>query len=152
MCIYSRPTVCAYVPNFVWIGLFCRPLAAKNPNFAIFWTSAFSGVANWHQSEKVRHGCTTINLQLSNCIKIVSVLQPHVQKRDGQTDKKTQRFWPPRRRVKPEPHQAWHGDKRTSSTFLHLQNFSGYDTVLLLGGVQNLGGTRPSELKTPLTQ
>ena len=28
---YSRPAVYAYVPNFVSIGLFCRPLAAKNP-------------------------------------------------------------------------------------------------------------------------
>jgi len=43
-----------------------------------------------------------------------------VQKRDGQT--KTQRFSPPRRRVKSEPYQTWHGDRglRTSSTFLHL--------------------------------
>ena len=46
MVCYSRPVVYAYVPNFVSIGLFCRPLAAKNPlflsNFAIFWTSAFT--------------------------------------------------------------------------------------------------------------
>ena len=28
-----------------------------------------------------------------------------------QTDKKTQRFWPHRRRVKSEPHQNWHGDR-----------------------------------------
>jgi len=40
-----------------------------------------------------------------------------VQKRDEQTrhtdrqTKKTQRFWPPRRRVKSEPHQTWHGDR-----------------------------------------
>jgi len=27
--------------------------------FDVFWTSAFSGVANWQQSEKVEHGCTT---------------------------------------------------------------------------------------------
>jgi len=30
---------------------------------------------------------------------------------DRQTGKKTQRFWPPRRLVKSEPHQTWHGDK-----------------------------------------
>ena len=58
---------------------------------------------------------TTTNLPLSNGIKIVSVLQrlhseiwrtiSDVQKRDEQTNKqtKTQRFWPPRRRVKSEP-------------------------------------------------
>ena len=48
----------------------------KTPIFTVFWTSAFSGVANWQQSEKVEHGCTTTNLPvLSNGIKIVSVLQ-----------------------------------------------------------------------------
>jgi len=50
-------------------------MAAKTPNFCRFWTSAFSDVANWHQSQKVEHGCTTTNLPLSNGIKIVSVLQ-----------------------------------------------------------------------------
>ena len=33
---YSRPTVYAHLPNFISIGLFCRPLAAKNPNFCQF--------------------------------------------------------------------------------------------------------------------
>ena len=74
---YSRPTVYAYVPNFISIGLFCRPLAAKKPNFCqflrFFWTSAFSVVANWQQSQKVEHVCTTTNLPLSNGNKIVSV-------------------------------------------------------------------------------
>ena len=126
MC-YSRPAVYAYMPNFVSIGLFCRPVAAKKEFLPLFWTSVFSDVANnWHQSQKVEHGCTTTNLPLSNGIEIVSVLQhlrdeigrtiSDVQKRDGQTDKqtdsqKTQRFWPPRRRVKSQPHQTWHGDR-----------------------------------------
>ena len=138
---YSRPMVDVYLLNSVSIGLFCRPVAAKKPQFlsfsAVFWTSAFSDVANCHQSQKVEHWCTTTNLPLSNEIKIISVLQrlhgeigrtiSDVQKRDGQTDKqtdkKTQRFWPPRRRVKSEPHQTWHGDRGprarscTSKTF-----------------------------------
>ena len=135
---YSRPRVYTYMPNYVSISLFCRPLLAKNPNFAVFWTSAFSVDANWQKSDKVERGCTTTNLPLSNGIKIVSVLQclrseiwrtiSDVQKRDEQTDKqtdrqKTQRFWPPRRRVKSEPHQTWHGDRGprahscTSKTF-----------------------------------
>jgi len=104
---YSRSTVLyrwsaiahqyAYVSNFVSIGLFCRPLLAKNPIFAVFWTSAFSGVASSQQSEKVEHVYTTTNLPVSNGIKIVSVLQrlhgeigrtiSDVQKCDGQTDK-----------------------------------------------------------------
>ena len=69
----------------------------KPPVFAVFWTSAFCVVANWQQSDKVEHGCTTTNLTVSNGIKIVSVLQrlhgeigrttSDVQKRDEQTDK-----------------------------------------------------------------
>jgi len=98
------------------------PSGGKN-NFAIFSTLAFSGVANWQHSEKVEHGYATTNLPLSNGIKVVSVL-PHFMAKSGaslsfnsvtnrQTHKKlkTQRFWLPRRRVKSEPHQTWHGDR-----------------------------------------
>ena len=93
----------AYVPNFVSIGLFCRPLLAKkNPIFAVFWISAFSVVANWQQSDTAGQGYTTTNLPLSNGIKIVSVLQrlhseiwrtiSDVQKRDEQTDRQTDKM------------------------------------------------------------
>ena len=52
------------------------PSVGEKPQFLrVFWTSAFSGVANWQQSEKLEHGCTTTNLPLSNGIKIVSVHQ-----------------------------------------------------------------------------
>ena len=140
MC-YSRPAVYAYVPNFVSIGLFCRPLAAKNPNFlpifAIFWTSAFCGVANWQQSDKVEHGRTTTNFPLPNGIKIVSVLQrlhgeiglttlTFKSVTDKQTNRqKTQRSWPPRRRVKSEPHQTWHGDRGPRARSFTSKTFRG---------------------------
>ena len=137
MC-YSRPAVYAYVPNFVSIGLFCCPLAAKNPQFlpyfAIFWTSAFRGVANWQQSDKVEHGCTTTNLALSNGIRVVSVLQrlhgeighiiSDVEKHDEQTNRqKTQRFWPSRRWVKSEPHQTWHGHRGPRARYYTSKTF-----------------------------
>jgi len=132
---YSRPTVYTYLPNFVSIGLLCCPLLAKNPNFAVFVTSAFSGV-NWQQSEKVEHGCTTTNLSLPNGIKIVFVLQhvhgkivhtnSDVQKHDGQTDRqKTQRFWLPRWWVKSEPHQTWHGDRGPWARSCSSKTFGG---------------------------
>ena len=137
MC-YSRPEVYAYVPNFVSIGLFCRPLPEKKTIFATFWTSAFSGVANWQQSDKVEHVCTTTKLPQSNGIKIVSVLQrlhgeiertiSDVQKRDEQTNrqtKKTQCFWPPRRRLKSEPHQTWHGDRVPRARSITSKTFGG---------------------------
>ena len=94
--------VYVHVPNFVLIGLFCPLWRRKTPIFAVFWNSAFSGVDSWPQSEKVEHECITANLSLSNGLKIISLLQrlhgeigrtnSDVQKRDGQTDKKTQRF------------------------------------------------------------
>jgi len=71
----------------------------KTPIFAVYWTSAFCDVTNWHQSLKLEHGCTTTNLPLSNSMKIVSVLQrihgeigrtiSDIQKRDEQTDRQT---------------------------------------------------------------
>jgi len=71
----------------------------ETPIFAIFWTSAFSDVANWQQSEKVELGCITASLPLSNGIKIVFVFQRHlgkierkisdVQKRGKQTNRQT---------------------------------------------------------------
>jgi len=132
---YSRPMVYAYVPNFVSIGLFCRPLLAKTPFFRSL-DLTFSGVANWQQCEKVEHGCITTNLPLSNRIKILSVLQrihveiggtmSDVQKRDKQTNgQKTQRFWPPRRRVKSKPHQTWHGDRGPRARSCTSKTFGG---------------------------
>ena len=74
------------------------PSVGEKPQFLpFFWTSASSGVANWQQSEKVEHGCTTAHLPLSNGVKIVSVLQrlhgkigctiSDVQKRETQRDR-----------------------------------------------------------------
>ena len=97
------------------------PSSGETPQFLpVFFGFRHSGVANWQQSEKVEHGWTTTNRPLSNGIKLIYVLRrlhgeigrtiSDVQKRDGQTNrqtKKTQRFWPPRRRVKSEPHQTW---------------------------------------------
>jgi len=138
----------AYVRNFVSIWVYSVGLCRQPPPifFTVFWTLVFGGVASWHQCEKVQHGCTTTNFPRSNGVKIVSVLQrlhgetgrtnSDVPKRDEQTDRqtdkqKTQRFWPPRRRVKSEPHQTCHGDRGlqacscTSKTFGIRRNFAG---------------------------
>ena len=51
-----------YMPNFVSIGLFLSPSGSdKTQIFPFFWTSAFCGVANCRQSDKVEYGCTTTN-------------------------------------------------------------------------------------------
>ena len=127
MVCYSRPTVYAYTCQISSQSVYSVALCwQKNPIFAVFWTSAFSVVANyWQQSDKFEHGCTTTNLPLSNGIKIVSDSNAFIAKsgaqsltfksaRNKQTDKQTKKlnvFLPPRRRVKSEPHQTWHGDR-----------------------------------------
>ena len=69
----------------------------------------FCDVANWQPMEKVKCGCTTTNLALSNGIKIISIFQclqgevVHIifviLKHDGKTNKQTKKqilhFWPP---------------------------------------------------------
>jgi len=86
--------------------------------------TAFSVVANWHQSDKAEHGCTTTKLQLSNGIKIGSpspLLQrlhgeigrtiSEVQKRDEQTDKQTKSSTflaaPAAGEIRAPPNLAW---------------------------------------------
>jgi len=143
----------------VSIGLFCRPLLAKNPNFCRFLDF---GIERCRQlanlSDKVEHGCTTTNLSLYNGIKIVSVLQRlHCEicaqsltfisvtnrQTDEQTDIQTKNsmFWPPRRRVKSEPYQTWYGDRGprarscTSKTFgclMHSFAAKGHSKIVTL--------------------
>jgi len=57
----------------------------KTPIFAIFLTSAFSGVASWQQSEKVEHMCTSTNLCLSNVSKPFLCSNAFVAKSGAQT-------------------------------------------------------------------
>ena len=116
----------------------------KTPIFAVFcrfWTSAFSDVDNWHQSQKVEHESTTTNLPLypmasksflyANAFMAKSGAQTLTfksvtdRKTDKQTDKKTQRFWSPRRRVKSEPHQTWHGDRGPRARSCTSKTFGG---------------------------
>jgi len=138
---YSRRMVYAYVQNFVSIGLFCRLLLTKNPNFCRFWISAFSVVASWQQSKQLNRGAQlqtfpyptaskSFLFLYSNAFIVKSAAQSLTFKSvtSKQTNRetnrqKTQRFWPHRRRVKSEPNQTWHGDRRprarscTSKTF-----------------------------------
>jgi len=73
-------------------------------------------------------------------------------KTDKQTDRqKTQRFWPPRRRMKSQPHQTWHGDRGPQARSCTSKTFGVWGIVSPLGGAENLGITRPRQLKTPIT-
>ena len=120
MVCYSKPTLYAYMPNFVWIGLFCHPLLAKTPNFCRFLVRhlVLSPIGN--SLTKLN---TDVQLQTfpyptasklflySNAFMAKSGAQSLTFKSvtNRQTNRqKTQCFWPPRRRVESEPHQTWH--------------------------------------------
>ena len=103
--------------------------------FCHFWTLEFSDVANCRRSQKLSAGrqlqtfpypTASKTFLYSNAFMAKTGAQTLTLKSvtDKQTDRqKTQRFRPPRRRVKSEPHQTWHGDRGprarscTSKTF-----------------------------------
>jgi len=157
-----------------WYTLTCQILSRsvysvalcwrKSPIFAVFLTSAFSVVANWQQSDKVEHRCTTTNFPLSNGIKSFLCPNASIAKCDAQsltfksvtnkqTDRqtnrqKTQRFWPPRRRVKSEPTK--HG--MVIEDFEHVLaplKLLGLIHSFAATGTENLGEPDPFNLKPP---
>jgi len=75
-----------------------------------------------------------------------SDIQKHDRQTDRQTDKKTQRFLPPRRRVKSEPHQTWHGDRGPRTRSCTSKTFGRLMHSFAVRGVENLGETRPPQL------
>jgi len=125
----------------------------KTPNFAVFWTLAFSSVASWRilrtfntdaQLQTFPYTMVSKSFLYSNAFMAKSGAQTDVQKRDGQTDKRTQRFWPPRRRVKSGPHQIWRGDRGPRARSCISKTFGVRRIVWPLGGAENLGEPVPS--------
>jgi len=78
-------------------------------------------------------------------------------KRDGQTNKQTdrqkiQRFWPPRRRVKSEPHKTWNGDRGPRARSCTSKTFWGPTHIVSpLRSAEYLTETRHHQLKTPIS-
>jgi len=66
-----------------------------------------------------------------------------------QTDKKTQRFWPPRRRVKLEPHQTWHVDRGPRARSCTSKTFPGTSHSFAARGRSKFGEPNPLNLKPP---
>ena len=127
---YSRPTVYVYVPNFVSIGLFCRPLLAKNSNFCRFFGirhlvlspigKILTKLNTCAQLQTFPYPTASKSFLYTNAfiaksgaqsLTFKSVTNKQTNRQTDKQTKKTQRFWPPRRRVKSEPHQTWHGDR-----------------------------------------
>jgi len=136
---YSRPTVHVYLRNFVSIGLFCRPVAAKNPQFLPFFglqhlvmlpiVINLRKLSTGAQLQTFPYPTASKSFLYSNAFMAKSGTQTDVQKRDRQTDrqtdKKTQRFLPPRRRVQSVPHQTWHGDRGPRARSCNSETFGG---------------------------
>ena len=144
MVCYSRPAVYAYVPNFVSISLFCRPLAAKTPNFGHILP--YFGLRHLVVSP-IGNSLTKLNTDAQlqtfpyptvsksflyskerlhgEIGRTISDVQMRDEQTNRQTDKKTQRFWPPRRQVKSEPHQTWHGDRGPRARSCSSKTFGG---------------------------
>ena len=146
MC-YSRPTVYDYVPNFVSIGLFCCPLAAKNPQFlpifAIFGLrhlvlspigNSLTKLNTGAQLQTFPYPTVSKSFLYSNAfmaksgaltLTFKSVTDRQTNRQTDRQTKKTQRFWLPRRRVKSEPHQTWHGDRGPRARSFTSKTFGG---------------------------
>jgi len=73
---------------------------------------------------------------------------------DRQTNKqtnrqKTQRSWPPRRRVKSERHQTWHSDRGPRACSCTCKTFGGLTHRFAARGTKYLGKPEPLNLKPP---
>ena len=140
MACYSRPTVYAYVPKIVTIGLFCRPLALNNPNFLpTFGLRHLVMSTVGGNLRKLNTGAQLQTFPYATASNRFCTPTPswrnrahklYVQKRDGQTNKQANReknssFWSPRRRVKSELHQTWHGDSGPRARSCTSETFAG---------------------------
>ena len=127
MC-YSRPTVYAYVPNFVSIGLFCRPMAAKKTQLLPYFRLRHSVVSpvgsnlrklsTGAQLQTFPYPTVSKSFLYSNTFMAKSGAQTlDVQKRDEQTNRLTNKqtknstFLAAPAACKSESHQNWHGDR-----------------------------------------
>ena len=154
----------AYVSNFVWIGLFCRPLLAKTPQFLPFFGlrhlmlspigNSLTKLNMGAQLQTFPYPTVSKSFLYSNAfmaklgaqsLTFKSVTKRHTNRQ------KTQRFSPPRRRVKSEAHQTWHVDRGPRARSWASKTFGVCRTLSPLKGTENLGITRPRRLKIPIT-
>ena len=110
--------------------------AAKNPNFCRFWTSAFSGVVSTvggnlralntsAQLQTFPYPTASKSFLFSNTFMAKLGAQTLTFKSATNRQTKNSTFWPPRRRVKSEPHQAWHGDRGSRACSCISKTFGG---------------------------
>ena len=158
-----RPTVYVYLRNFVSIGLFCRPVAAKNPQCLPFFGlrhlvvspvgSSLRKLNTGAQLQTFPYPTASKSFLYSNAFMAKSGAQSltfkSVTARQTDRQKKTQRFWPARRRVKSEPHQTWHDDRGPRARSCTWKTFGGLTHSFAARGTENLGEPDALNLKPP---
>jgi len=156
-----RSVQIAYTPNLVSIGLFCRLLLAKNPNFCRFFGlqhlvllpigRSLRKLNTGAQLQTFPYPTASKSFLYSNAFMAKSSAQSLTFKSvtNKKTNKKTQRFWAPQLWVKSEPHQSRHGDRGPRARSCTSKLFRVRRIVSPLGGAQNLGEPDPLNLKSP---
>jgi len=161
---YSRPTVYVYLRNFVSIGLLCRPVAAKTPNFCRFldfgiqWCRQLASISEswapsrvhnyklsliqWHQNRF----CTPTPSWRNRAHKL---WRSKTWRTDKQTDKKLNVFGHPGGGWNPSPTKLDTVIEDLEHVLAPRKLLRVWRIVSPLGGAENLGETRPLNLKHP---
>ena len=90
---------------------------------------------------------------LNGCMGLMPQTKEPQTKRDGHksmTDRQ-KKTSPPRRRVKSKPHQPWYGDRGPRTRSRTSKTFGGLTHSFAARGTENLGVTRPRQIKTLIT-
>ena len=143
MVFYSRPTVYAYVPKISSRSVYSVALWRRKPQFLPYSQLRHSVVSPvgsnprnlsiGAQLQTFPYPTVSKSFLYSNVFLAKSGAQSLTFKivtdkqTNRQTDKKTQRFWLPRRRVKSEPHPTWHGDRGPRARSCTYKTFGGSD-------------------------
>jgi len=127
------------------------PSVGENPNFCRFWIrhlvlspigSSLRKFNMGGQLQTFPYPTASKSFLYTNAFIAKSGAQSLTNKQTNrQTNRqKTQRFWPPRRRVKSEPHQTWHGDRGPRDRSCISKTFPGTAHSFAARGRSKCGG------------
>jgi len=135
---YNRPTVYAYVPNFVLDRFILSPSDGEKPQFLPYFGlrhfvvspvgSNLWKLSTGAQLQTLPYPTISKSFLYSNSFLAKSCTQTltFTSVTNKQTNRqKTQRFWMPRWRAKSEPYQTWHGDRGPRARSCAFKLFEG---------------------------
>jgi len=159
---YSRSMVYAYVPNFVSIGLFCRPVAKKRflPFFGLRHLvlspigNSLTKLNTGTQLQTFPYPTASKSFLYSNVFMAKSGAQSLTFKSvtNRQTNRqKNSTFLATPAAGEIRAHQTWHSDRGPRARSCTSKTFGGLMHSFTARGAENLGITRPRQLKTSIT-